>query len=181
MIFFYKKNKMKQLSLILALTFEGGIGYNNNIPWYFKSDLLKFKDITSNTVDPLKLNAVIMGKNTYLSLPVKKLVNIINIVISKNYTNNNVIFYTNINDALNYCNNDGLIESIYIIGGTSLYNYFLENNKLVDKIYLSIIKEYYNCDTFINISKIFEKFKFAKDKKYISDSNYVSYICYNKK
>ena len=66
------------------------------------------------------------------------------------------------------------MEQVYII-------FFLENNKFVDKIYLSILKEYYQCDTFINISKIFEKFKFEKDKKYISDSNYVSYICYNKK
>ena len=34
----------KIVSLILACTLDGGIGYNNNIPWYIKDDLLKFKN-----------------------------------------------------------------------------------------------------------------------------------------
>ena len=32
---------MKQISLILACTFDGGIGYENKIPWHIKSDLKK--------------------------------------------------------------------------------------------------------------------------------------------
>ena len=45
---------MKDISLILACTFDGGIGYNNKIPWYIKSDLIKFKNITVSTNNPLK-------------------------------------------------------------------------------------------------------------------------------
>lgn len=71
---------MKQISLILACTFDGGIGYENKIPWHIKSDLKKFKNITSNTINNLKQNAVIMGSKTYTSLPCNNLENRINII-----------------------------------------------------------------------------------------------------
>ena len=78
----------KIVSLILACTLDGGIGYNNRIPWYIKDDLLKFKKITSETEDKTKQNAVIMGSRTYISLPVIKLKDRINIVISRTDENN---------------------------------------------------------------------------------------------
>jgi len=178
---------MKPISLILACTFEGGIGYENNIPWNIKSDIIKFKNITLNTDDNSKQNAIIMGKNTYESLPFKKLKNRINIVLSKNnrskyLENDNIITYENINEALYYCNNNENIEKIYIIGGGYIYNIFLNdylNN--IDNIYLSIIKEKYTCNTFVTIKKIFEKFYFIKDKNYNEENDkYISYICKKK-
>ena len=173
---------MKHISLILACTFEGGIGYNNNIPWYIKSDLIKFKNITVSTNNPLKYNAVIMGKNTYFSLPNNKLKNRINIVISKNLqSNNDILCFSNIDDAINYCNKEISIEKIYIIGGSKLYNYFINNNNLVSKIYLTLLKNSYKCDTFIDIDNIFNKFKFIKDiNNNINNDEYISYICINK-
>ena len=118
---------MKTLSLVLACTFEGGIGLNNTIPWYIKSDLIKFKNITTKTDDDLKENAVIMGSKTYDSLPFKKLKNRINIVLTRNnrikyLENDNIITFNDINDALKYCNNNKLIEKIFIIGGAYIYN-----------------------------------------------------------
>jgi dihydrofolate reductase len=175
----------KLVSLIFACTLEGGIGYNNKIPWDIKDDLNKFKEVTMQTTDKIKKNAVIMGSNTYNSLPVKKLKDRINIVITRwkdnndIYTSNDIYKFTNINKALEYCNNSNEIDNIFIIGGSYLYNYFLENNNLVDKIYLSIIKEHYDCDVFIHFDKIYSKFNLKKDKKY-ENEKYISYICYNK-
>lgn len=175
----------KIVSLILACTLDGGIGFNNDIPWYIKDDLLKFKKITSETNDKTKKNAVIMGSNTYMSLPVKKLKDRINIVISRSdeknniYMENDIIKFCSIDLALKYCENNDIIEKTFVIGGSYLYNYFLENNKDIYSIYLSIIKDRYECDTHINIDKIFKNFKLEKDFGYMNNE-YISYICYNK-
>lgn len=176
----------KIVSLIVACTLDGGIGYNNKIPWNIKDDILKFKKITSETLDKTKKNALIMGSNTYMSLPVKKLNDRINIVISRKdennklYQDNDIIKYSLIDTALNYCYNNDNIEKIYIIGGSYLYNYFLENYNLIHTIYLSIIKDKYECDTHVNIFKIFKNFKLEKDITYMNNE-YISYICYNKR
>jgi|TARA_B110000114_G_scaffold168249_1_gene191062 dihydrofolate reductase len=175
----------KIVSLIIACTLDGGIGNNNKIPWNIKDDMLKFRKITMETDDKSKKNALIMGSRTYMSLPVKKLKNRINIVISRTdennkiYQDNDVLKFSLIDIALNYCYNNDNIEKIYVIGGSYLYNYFLENNKLIDLIYLSIIKDNYECDTSVNIVKIFKNFKLEKDITYMNN-DYVSYICYNK-
>lgn len=175
----------KIVSLIVACTLNGGIGYDNSIPWNVKDDMLKFKKITMETQDKLKQNAVIMGSKTYMSLPVSKLKDRINIVITRTdennklYEKNDVIKFKNIDLALNYCNGRNNIEKIYIIGGSYLYNYFLDNNKLVNSIYLSFIKDNYECDAFINIHKLIKNFNLVKDFQYMNE-DYISYICYNK-
>ena len=81
--------------------------------------------------------------------------------------------------ALKYCDNSDIIEKTFVIGGSYLYNYFLENNKQIYSIYLSIIKDRYECDTYIDINKIFRNFKLEKDFNYMNN-DYISYICYNK-
>ena len=174
---------MKNISLILACTFEGGIGYNNDLPWYIKSDLKKFKDITSKTLDSSKQNAIIMGSKTYMSLPKKELPNRVNIVLTKknNIINNNIIIFNNINNAIQYCYNNNLIENIFIIGGAEIYNIFLNNIHLIDNIYLTLLKNKYKCNRYILIDKIFENFNFENHKEYNFEKDiYVSYICKKK-
>tara|TARA_B110001450_G_scaffold25356_1_gene22356 strand:+ start:7720 stop:8283 length:564 start_codon:yes stop_codon:yes gene_type:complete len=175
---------MKIVSLILACTFEGGIGLNNTIPWYIKSDLIKFKNITTETDDNLKENAIIMGSKTYDSLPYKKLKNRINIVLTNNnkkyLDNDNIIKFNEIDEALKYCNNNKLIEKIYIIGGAKIYNIFLDKYK-IDYIFLTLLKDKYLCNSNILINKIFDNFTFLKDDKYNEEKDkYISYICKNK-
>lgn len=175
----------KIVSLILACTLDGGIGYRNTIPWNIKDDLIKFKEITTSVEYKLKKNAVIMGSKTYMSLPVKNLKDRINIVITRTdehdelYKINNIIKFASIDLALLYCENNNDIEKTYIIGGSYLYNYFLKNIKSINCIYLSIIKNHYECDKFINIDSIFSNFNLVKDLKY-NNEEYVSYLCYNK-
>ena len=50
---------------IIAIDFLGGIGKNNSIPWHSKTDIKFFLNKTI-------YNIVIMGKNTFLSLPENK-------------------------------------------------------------------------------------------------------------
>jgi dihydrofolate reductase len=77
-----------KLKLIVAMCRGGGIGFHNDIPWKIKKDLLYFSNKTTGyygkhlrgiqkgTVSTttildksVKKNAIIMGKNTWLSLP----------------------------------------------------------------------------------------------------------------
>ena len=69
-------------SIIVACTDEGIIGVNNTIPWYIPDDLKYFKTIT--TGNEKNKNIVIMGRNTWESLPTqyKPLKDRINIIIS---------------------------------------------------------------------------------------------------
>ena len=94
---------MKKISLILACTFDGGIGFDNDIPWKIRSDFIKFKEITTKTIDETKKNALIMGSNTFKSIG-KPLPNRINIVLSRYKTYDNAITMGSIEDSIEYCN-----------------------------------------------------------------------------
>ena len=79
---------MHEFNIIVALSKKNnGIGFKNNLPWNLKNELSHFKNLTTNSItngDNYLLGVVIMGRNTWNSLPksVKPLPNRVNIVIS---------------------------------------------------------------------------------------------------
>lgn len=175
---------MKPVSLILACTYNGGIGYKNRIPWHIPEDLKKFAAITKSVDDKTKKNAVIMGRRTWQSIP-DSLPGRINIVISssgfyKNYDSENVHYVSSIEDALAYCEHSECIEKAFIIGGASIYDEFIYY-KRCDTIYLSVLfHNDYKTDKKININKLFENFVLTKDDRYENEHmnrKFASYIC----
>jgi dihydrofolate reductase len=188
-------NKTKDINIIVATSTDYGIGYNNKMCWNIPDELKSFKKITSEVCDFTKKNCVIMGKNTWYSLPKRPLVNRINIIISSNdydnikkeldadyTTGEKPIIFKNLEDVFKYVNDTDIIESAFIIGGAVLYNDCLEN--YVDKIkyiYVSIIYDKkYECNKFIAANIIFNNFRF--EKKYVKNctSKYISMKGYNK-
>jgi len=175
--------------MILACTFNGGIGFDNNIPWNMPEDLQKFKKITTSITDNDKMNALIMGRNTWESLPKRPLKDRINIIITRDYRFHprygNVIVLHSIQSAMMYCFNNNLIENIFVIGGASIYNDFLLNaeyTKLIEKIYLSVMyyDKLHQLNKFIDMQQLFEKFKLIKDKEYQQESDnklFASFVC----
>ena len=131
--------------LIVAFDNNRGIGLKNNLPWKIKEDMEKFVNLSKGNGK----NAVIMGKNTWLSLPKQPLKNRYNIILSTTLDNNIILpetkIFNNIDDIIKFCNNK--FEDIWIIGGEKIYNLFLEKN-LVDEIYITDIAKDYKCDTF---------------------------------
>ena len=124
-------------SIIVATDTSGGIGYHNNydwqIPWKNKTDMKYFKNITIN-------HNVIMGRTTYFTLPNGFLKDRTNIVITSNpslITNNDVICFLTLNDALEFCSNTSC--KTFVIGGAQLYTEALCNPNL-DKLYWNIIR-----------------------------------------
>lgn len=132
--------------LIVAVDNENGIGKNNTIPWFISKDLKHFRSITTNVKNKSKINAVVMGRNTWISLP-KKLHNRFNIVLSKTEKEiENVDEIHSDLDTIFQLNNN--IEKTFIIGGAKLYNTCLQEN-IIDRIYLTRIYKTFDCDTFL--------------------------------
>lgn len=140
-------NLIHNLSAIVAMDNQKGIGLNNKLPWHYKKDLLWFKQKTIN-------KKIIMGRNTFQSILQQNNNQLLphrhHIVLSKqNIQYPNVIFFDKLFDILNEVQENPLQEYI-LIGGAQLYNTALP---LVNNLYLTKIKKQYHCDTFIDIDK----------------------------
>jgi len=168
-------------SLILACTIEGGIGINNRIPWHIPEEMKLFKKITTDINCYIKRNAVIMGRKTWESLPSKPLNDRINIIITStpkliNTNKADIIAFSDLNEAFDYCNDSIYIDKVFVIGGKSLYDLCLNNDRFLNKlnyIHLSIIKENTKCDTFINLKGLLRKFKNYNINDVIFNSNFM--------
>ncbi len=136
-----------KFNLIACVDNKYGIGKNNTIPWSYSKDFKIFRQLTSE-----KNNVVIMGYNTFLSLPEnnKPLKNRLNIVLtSKSNLNNsdNLLYFNNIISILLYLDlNKKNINDVWIIGGSYIYKEFLDL-QIINYIYLTKIPEHdFNCD-----------------------------------
>lgn len=132
------------IKIIVAFDNNNGIGLLNKLPWKINEDMKKFVNLTKGNGK----NAIIMGKNTWMSLPNKPLIDRYNIVISRtldNNLNNNISVFNNIEEAINFCKDK--FEDVWVIGGEKIYNEFLNKN-LIDKLYITEINKNYKCDTF---------------------------------
>jgi dihydrofolate reductase len=100
--------------LIAAVSENDVIGMNGKLPWRLPLDLKWFK---MNT----KAGAVIMGRKTWDSLPVKPLPNRLNIVVSRRprKSHGDTIWCTSFSVALLTAHSR--TDRIYIIGGEDIY------------------------------------------------------------
>ena len=133
-----------KIKMITAYDENKIIGNNNKLPWELPEDLQHFKKETLNKI-------IVMGKNTYLSLG-KPLPNRVNVVISSTLKNTekyeNLIIFKSIKDLLDFYKNE---EEIIIIGGSSIYNQFLEYTE--ELIVTEIHNEYKGDACFPDFSK----------------------------
>jgi dihydrofolate reductase len=134
----------KPLSIIVAIAQNNAIGKDNKLLWHISEDLKRFKKITAG-------HTVIMGKNTYYSLPVRPLPNRSNIVITdiqEEKIEGCEIAYS-IEDAINKADNE---NENFIIGGASIYKQFFT---IVQKLYITYVYSDFEADTFFpKIEKI---------------------------
>jgi dihydrofolate reductase len=156
-----------KLKMIVAMTKNMGIGYNNTLPWYIKNDLKNFSKLTKGNNN----NAIIMGKNTWNSLPKKPLPNRTNIILSTTLNKdlndyNNTIIVNNINELFSFLEHNNF-DDIWIIGGEMIYKLFI-NHKYLKEIHTTLVLENYECDTFfpgIPLNFELDKFKSNDEDK----------------
>lgn len=138
---------MKECYIVVACTFDNGIGACGLIPWYIPEDIKFFRRLTS-TANPGKINACIMGRITYESIG-KPLANRINIVITSKKIPD-VICVPDFPSAIAAASRED-VESIFIIGGSSVYAEAIKYSNCT-KIFMTQIQknaEEFNCDRFL--------------------------------
>ncbi len=156
-------------NIIVAICKNNGIGYNNKIPWYIQEDLKLFSKLTTGNSN----NALIMGRNTFESLPKKflpKRDNLIlssSIIVDENIDNNIIKTFDNINSIINFCNSKNYDE-VWIIGGQLIYDTFMKKN-IINKLYITTINEEYNCDKFFYYKE--NEWKLIERKNIINTKN----------
>lgn len=159
------------ISMIVAIDKNNGIGKNNNLLVHIKEDLQYFKKITEG-------HTVVMGYNTWLSLPFKPLKNRENIVLtSKEIQLEGAIVFNDIDHLLSHLETLNE-EEVFIIGGASLYNQMLN---YADRLYVTHIFEDFNADTFFpEITNEWEIIKISAEKCNIKHDHPHIYTIYEK-
>lgn len=148
--------------LILSHNNNYGIGDQNKIPWKCSEDMKFFRETTINQV-------VIMGRKTFESIgtPLKDRVNIVisrvkskvnskveskvNNEVKDNdvkdkINNTSVIVCHDPYDAVRLCNREYKDKSWFVIGGSEIYRWFMEQ-RIVSELYATHIDDDTDCDT----------------------------------
>ena len=117
------------ISIIAAVAKDRAIGYKNKLIYWLPNDLKRFKALTTG-------HTIIMGRNTFLSLPKGALPNRRNIVLSRSAKAfEGCDVYASLEEALQHCAKD---EDVYIIGGASVYQQALP---IADRLCLTEIDD----------------------------------------
>lgn len=126
------------LSLIVAISENNAIGKAGDLLCHLPNDLKYFKQHTTGAT-------VVMGKNTFLSLPRRPLPNRRNIVLTRdtNFAYENTEVAHSVEQLQSMLAAD---ENTFIIGGGQVYQQFLP---LVDTLYITHIHHAWeDADTF---------------------------------
>jgi dihydrofolate reductase len=125
------------MKAVIACDPKGGIGYENKLPWSnIQGDLPRFKHLTQGQV-------VVMGRNTWESLPKKPLLGRLNFIV----TSQNLVLpfgaiqVPNLNHFTEY-------KEAWLIGGSQLIK---SSWHLIDEVHLTKTFTEYTCDTFIDL------------------------------
>lgn len=175
-----------------------GIGKGGVIPWTIPEDLKHFKKVTTRE----KNSVVIMGRKTWESLPPgsRPLAGRINFVLSstlKDRGNDSFYVVASVNDVWKkltdlMVNQKIILGSIFIIGGSRLFNEYAEN-PWCQSIYLteieSMVQGGFRCDTFWkgvpeSLYRLEKKIKFFEKEGHIGQGHpkiYVTITLWSKK
>ncbi|EIN13773.1 hypothetical protein PUNSTDRAFT_140236 [Punctularia strigosozonata HHB-11173 SS5] len=155
-----------RLTLIVAATVNNGIGKNGTLPWRLPKEMQYFARVTSEAPEG-ELNAVVMGRNTWESIPAKfkPLKQRLNIIISskKEYqlmppgaaVTAPISLQPSLQAVINKLATPSSLHRVFVIGGASIYREALAlpptSPVYVDRVLLTrvISPEFEECDVFM--------------------------------
>eukprot|EP01041_Mallomonas_annulata_P005366 gene5366-10726_t len=152
---------MKNFIVVVAATAGSlGIGKNGLLPWRLAGDMEFFKNVTTTVkLTGQRKNAVIMGRKTWESIPVKfrPLCDRINVVLSRNpqirqelSLPDDVLVMPSLSEALSVLSTsyEAELDQVFVIGGGSVYKEAVSSAHC-SKIHLTSIEcEIEGCDAF---------------------------------
>lgn len=134
---------MSKISIIVAASDNLAIGKDNKLLWTLPSDMNYFKRITNG-------NMVIMGKNTWESIPIKyrPLPNRDNVVLTRDleYEASGASIVNDLDILLQTLKTGYPDKEAFVIGGGEIYK---KAFKYVDKVYLTRVHTEIDGDTFL--------------------------------
>ena len=127
------------IKLICAISKNNVIGNENKLPWSIPEDLKRFKELTSN-------NWIVMGRKTFDSIG-RPLPNRTNIVLSenKNLKIDSAEVFNSPKEVIEYYRNNSDQKDLFIIGGTYIYELFLE---YCEYLFITHVDKKYSGDAF---------------------------------
>ncbi len=125
------------ITIIVAIASNGAIGKNNNLLWHIPGDMKRFKKITTG-------HCLIMGRNTWYSLPKRPLPDRKNIVLTDDPCEclEGCESAYSIEDSLQKCEKG---KDIFVIGGGMIYKQFMSR---ADRLLITKVHNDFDADTF---------------------------------
>ena len=140
-----------QIHLIWAQDENGGIGKDGKLPWFISEDLKNFKKLTSGST-------ILMGRNTWESLPTRPLPKRRNIVLSSKVLSD-VECSTSVKECIEKLDDDST-EKIFVIGGSTVYRNFIHR---ADELHITQVNEMtLGIDTYFPVKMLKIKKEFEK-------------------
>ena len=127
-------------SIIAAISKNGVIGSENDIPWHYPADMKHFRNTTRGY-------PVIAGRKTYESFQIRPLPGRLNIVLSRNsdyLAEGSAEVYTSLKAAYKRAERETK-DKVFILGGAEIYRLALDQ---IDEMVLTHIPEEVNGDAF---------------------------------
>ena len=160
------------IKYIWAQDRKGLIGSDNGMPWYVKEELNHFATMTKNKI-------IVMGNNTFKSLPNKNLKNKEEIIVFSREmldSTHNVSYFNDVDKFINKYGD----EDVFVIGGLEMFEIF---SKFVNELHISVIDNIYKGNLYINLHKmdneikIFNKIFTQIEKTKFETFTYYWYVC----
>ena len=156
------------ITIIAAVAKNRAIGFENKLLYWLPNDLKRFKALTTG-------HTIIMGRNTFESLPKGALPNRRNVVLSrttKEFPGCDV--FPTLEEAIQSCQPE---EDVYIIGGARVYEQAI---KFADRLCLTEIADTpREADAFFpdySDWKVETKEAHPKDEKHAFEYAFVDYV-----
>ena len=161
---------MYKLALIAAIAKNNAIGFENKLIYWLPNDLKRFKELTTG-------HTIIMGSNTFRSLPKGALPNRRNIVLSRKESGfPGCETFSSLEEALANCSDT---ELVYIIGGEMLYRTALPHADILCLTEIDDTPE--NADALFpefarNEWEVIEQEEHTADEKHAYNYRFVTYL-----